>query len=84
MEAKMTSEGLLIPQEWLKHFIDFEVHHNDKAIVILPTQHTTTTLKNTPQKLTQVDPIWALGDDPVSDAVITDASVQHDDYLYHS
>lgn len=83
MQAKMTSEGLLIPQEWLQGFVDFEIHHSEKAIVILPAKHFIETVKKAktpfPDKL---DPLLMLGEEPIEEAEITDVSVNHDKYIY--
>lgn len=85
MEARMTPEGLLIPQEWLQSFVDFEIHHSDNAIVILPAKHLTARFKQTPLYRKPVpDPLWTLGEEPIEDSGLTDASVNHDQYLYHA
>jgi hypothetical protein len=38
MNATITTEGLLIPKEWLQHFGDIKIHRDDWVIIIMPTQ----------------------------------------------
>ncbi len=69
MKVKVTEQGLLIPKELLEGFQEFEVQKENHQIVLTPTE--------------EPDPIWQLGSNPIS-LGITDASENHDRYLYDS
>lgn len=67
MVAKVTNEGLLIPKELLGSAEEVQiVEEPGRIVVILEPDN---------------DPIWNLGKDPIQ-LDITDASVNHDKYIY--
>ncbi len=68
MKARVTQSGLLIPKSLLKGFDEVEIRQEQQKIIIIPLNS---------------DPIRNLGRTPL-DVCETDASEQHDDYLYPS
>ena len=69
MKLKVTTEGLIIPREFLEGFEEVEIQKKNGYILIIPT--------------TERDPILELGKHPVICGV-SDASESHDKYLYGS
>jgi hypothetical protein len=67
MRTDVTDEGLLIPKRLLEGINEVEIRKENGVIVIVP--------------LTMDDPILQLGKDPIDDDV-TNASVEHDRYIY--
>lgn len=67
MRTEVTDQGLLIPKRFLEGINEVEIRKENGVIVIVP--------------LPLDDPILQLGKDPIDDDV-TDASVEHDRYLY--
>jgi hypothetical protein len=67
MKLKVTTEGVIIPREFLEGFDEVEIHKKNGFILIIPT--------------TERDPILELGKHPVI-CGIPDASEYHDKYLY--
>ncbi|MFN8500060.1 MAG: hypothetical protein U0641_19575 [Anaerolineae bacterium] len=69
MRAKVTEQGVLIPKQWFEGVDEVEIRQEQSVIVVVP--------------VTDGDPIWELGADPVM-IDVEDASVNHDRYLYDS
>src|SRR2546430_82936 len=69
MKARVTSKGLNIPKRLLAKVSEVENRKKNGVIVVTPTG--------------KDDPIWNLGKEPVS-SDITDASENHDRYIYGS
>ena len=67
MRTDVTDQGLLIPKRFLEGINEVEIRKENGVIVIVP--------------LPIDDPILQLGKDPIDDDV-TDASVEHDRYIY--
>lgn len=67
MRTEVTEEGLLIPKRFLKGVTNVEIRKEDGVVLVIP--------------LPADDPILRLGQNPIDDDV-TDASVEHDKYLY--
>lgn len=67
MRTEVTDQGLLIPKEFLAGIKEVEIRKENGMILIVP--------------LPLNDPILQLGQDPIDDDV-TDASVDHDRYIY--
>jgi hypothetical protein len=79
MRAQITKDGLLVPRELLGEMDEGEVEilkESGGRLLILPGNGSRIGLRPTGE-----DPILSLGEDPVDDEV-TDASVNHDRYLY--
>ncbi len=79
MRTKITKEGLLIPRELLGEMGEGEVEVRKEAggrFIVIPNDG-----ENGERETAAEDPILSLGEDPVDDE-ITDASVNHDRYLY--
>lgn len=79
MKAKVTEEGLLVPKELLEGLGSEEVEIIEERgrVLILPSGGSLAVERGTGEE----DPIEGLGANPVDDD-ITDASVNHDRYLY--
>jgi len=69
MKAIVTEQGLLIPKQMLEGINEVEIRRENGVIVLVP--------------VSQEDPIFGVGQAPVP-AGTTDASVNHDRYLYGS
>lgn len=67
MRTEVTDQGLLIPKRFLEGIKEVEIRKENGLILIVP--------------LPANDPIFQLGQDPIDDDV-TDASVEHDRYIY--
>jgi len=67
MRTKVTEQGIFIPKQMLEGVKEVEIRKEKSVIVIVP--------------LSEEDPILQFGKDPIED-VVTDASVNHDKYLY--
>jgi len=67
MRTEVTDQGLLIPKRFLEGIKEVEIRKENGMILIVP--------------LPSNDPILQLGQDPIDDDV-TDASVEHDRYIY--
>ena len=67
MKMKVTKKGLVIPKHWLEGIDEVEIRKEQNMILILPVSAN--------------DPILQLGTQPVVGDV-SDASVNHDHYLY--
>jgi hypothetical protein len=67
MIAHVDEQGLLIPKLMLGNKSEVEIQEKPGCIVIVYDA--------------KADPIWSLGQDPIS-LDITDASINHDKYLY--
>lgn len=79
MRTRITKEGLLIPRALLEGMREGEVEVRKKAegtFVVVPAD-----AENGEREAAGEDPILSLGEDPVHDDA-TDASVNHDRYLY--
>ena len=68
MRTKVTENGVLIPKMWLEGVGEVEIQHTPDMILIVPVQ--------------THDPILNLGKQP-SLLDVEDASINHDQYLYH-
>lgn len=67
MRTEVTEEGLLIPKKFLEGIKEVEIRKENDLILIIPVP--------------SEDPICQLGQNPITDDV-TDASVNHDSYIY--
>lgn len=80
VKAKVTKEGLLIPREVAERALgegseEVEIFEEPGRLLISPAA------TPAPSRPGGGDPIFAMGEDPVDDG-ITDASTDHDRYLY--
>lgn len=66
MKTTVTEQGVLVPKKFLKGIKEVEIRKENSTILIVPVTE---------------DPIFALGSQPIADET-TDASEQHDAYLY--
>lgn len=69
MRTEVGDQGLLIPKQLLEGIKEVEIRKEGSLILVIPVP--------------AEDPILQLGNEPVTDNV-TDASVNHDRYLYRS
>lgn len=79
MRAKITKDGLMVPRELLGEMDEGEVEilkESGGRLLILPGNGS-----RVGRRPSGGDPILSLGEDPVDDEA-TDASVNHDRYLY--
>ncbi len=67
MRTQVTEQGIFIPKQMLEGVKEVEIRKEKSVIVIVP--------------ISEEDPILQFGKEPVED-VVTDASVNHDKYLY--
>jgi hypothetical protein len=67
MRTEVTEEGLLIPKKFLEGIKEVEIRKENDLILIIPVP--------------SEDPIYQLGQNPITDDV-TDASVNHNSYIY--
>lgn len=68
MKAKVTKQGVLIPKSLLEGIEEVEIHKENGFILVMP--------------VTVNDPVFNIGKHPIEDE-ITDASVNHDHYIYN-
>lgn len=76
IKTKVTAQGVLIPRQLLEGIEEVEIKKENNMITIMPTGQ----MDSNGSRL-QLDPIWNLGENPV-ECDISDASEQHDKYLY--
>ena len=69
MKVKVNQSGVLIPRKFLKGVKEVEIRPQNGLIVVVPVH--------------KKDPIFDIGKNPVKSGV-TDASVNHDKYIYGS
>lgn len=67
MKTKVTEKGVLVPKKFFKGITEVEIRKEDNLILVVPVTN---------------DPILQLGSEPIVDEA-TDASENHDRYLYH-
>ncbi len=67
MKTEVTEQGITIPKQFLGGAKEVEIRREKNYIIVIP--------------LSGEDPILRFGKNPVSDK-ITDASVNHDEYIY--
>lgn len=67
MKAKVTKRGVTVPKELLEGMDEVEMYRQDGAVIIVSSR--------------DKDPVFEIGDNPIDDE-ITDASVNHDHYIY--
>ena len=67
MRTKITDEGVNLPRQWFEGATEVDIQRENGRVVVVP--------------VVEVDPIATLGQDPIESGV-TDASVNHDRYLY--
>ena len=67
MKTEVTEQGIMIPKHLLEGVKEVEIRREKNYILVIP--------------LFGEDPILRFGVNPVSDNV-TDASINHDDYIY--
>ena len=67
MKTEVTEQGIIIPRHYLGSAKEVEIRREKNYILVIP--------------LSGEDPIWRFGKNPVSDK-ITDASENHDKYIY--
>lgn len=68
MKAKVTEKGVLIPKRFLEGIEEVEIRKENGFIVVVPVM--------------TGDPVFNIGKHPIEDE-ITDASVNHDHYIYN-
>jgi hypothetical protein len=69
MKAKVTEQGVLIPKLMLEGIEEVEIRKENGFILVMPVPiH---------------DPVFNMGKHPIEDE-ITDASVNHDRYIYNT
>ncbi len=78
MLAEVTTQGLLIPPALLGNASKVEILREQDRLVITPVS-----AAGGEEGWPADDPIWQLGQNPVDDE-IEDASVNLDQYLYHT
>lgn len=76
IKTKVTAQGVLIPRQLLEGIEEVEIKKENGVITIMPMEQ-----MNSNGSCSQHDPIWNLGENPV-ECDISDASGQHDKYLY--
>lgn len=82
MRMRVTTEGLRIPQSFLRDLAEVDIRWRDGGIVIMPVTATAATAaEDTYPIIPDDDPIYDLGKDPI-DMGITDASVNFDKYIH--
>jgi virulence-associated protein VagC len=69
LTAKVTEQGVVIPREWFAGVEEVEIRRENGRVVVDPIVSR------------KDDPIWQLGKNPI-DIDLTDASVNHDRYIY--
>jgi hypothetical protein len=69
MKTKVTDQGVLLPKQWFDDVEEVEIRKEQNVILIMLSGFT--------------DPILELGTQPVI-CDVTDASTNHDHYLYGS
>ncbi len=84
IRARVTEEGLLIPREVAERALgegseEVEIFEEPGRRLISPADKSGEAGEEGADKK---DPILSLGEDPVEDTEATDASVNHDRYLY--
>lgn len=67
MKTEVTEQGINIPKQFFEGVREVEIRREKNYILVIP--------------LASEDPILRFGKNPVSDNV-TDASINHDDYIY--
>jgi len=67
MRTQVTEQGIFIPKQMLEGVKEVEIRKEKSVIVIVP--------------ISEEDPILQFGKEPIED-VVTDASVNHDKYIY--
>jgi hypothetical protein len=85
IKATMTKEGLLVPREVAERVFgegseELEISEEPGRLLISPVRGAGESRKGRADD--GGDPILSLGEDPVEDPGATDASVNHDRYLY--
>lgn len=68
MKAKVTEKGVLIPKRLLENIDEVEIRKENGIILVMPVP--------------DFDPVFNIGKHPV-DVDITDASVNHNRYIYN-
>lgn len=66
MKTKVTDRGVIVPKKFLKGVHEVEIRKENSIILVVPITD---------------DPILGLGSQPIRDE-ITDASENHDEYVY--
>jgi virulence-associated protein VagC len=84
-KARITKDGLLIPKDVAERALgeghdEVEIVEEPGRLLISPADESGDTRGGRADE--GEDPILALGEDPVEDPGATDASVNHDRYLY--
>jgi virulence-associated protein VagC len=84
-KARITKDGLLIPKDVAERALgegheEVEIVEEPGRLLISPASESGEAREG--QVDGGKDPILALGEDPVDDPEVTDASVNHDRYLY--
>jgi virulence-associated protein VagC len=68
MKTKVTEQGVLVPKGMLEGVEEVEIREQDGLVIIVP--------------VARQDPVFNIGKNPIDDD-ITDASVNHDRYIYN-
>lgn len=68
MKINVTEQGALIPKEFLVGVKEVEIRRENNLLIIFPT-------------IKEEDPMWGLGEDPIS-LEVADDSENCDAYLY--
>ncbi len=85
IRVKITEEGLLIPKEVAERALgqgseEVEIFEEPGRLLISPAGTAREAQKGGAGE--RGDPILSLGEDPMEDPEVSDASVNHDRYLY--
>lgn len=73
MKAKVTSQGVLLPEHLFNGAELVEIHEQDGSIILTPISDG--------DEAISIDPILNLGSNPIEMDEVGDASVNHDRYL---
>lgn len=85
MKAIVDENGVLIPKTMLVGVSQVEIRREDGVIIVTPCAPEGVAVDLAGLKTREEcpdDPIWQWGSDPIVDDGVTDASVNHDRYLY--
>lgn len=82
----MVTIELQIPEDVCRNFnIAFPAEQRNTVITELMRRAVAEAgVRKQKQAHSATDPLWTLGEEPVEDSGLTDASVNHDRYLYQS
>lgn len=76
----VTDAGVVIPKAWFGDATEVEINQENGHLVIMPVS--SLNQPNTIEPFSAEDPIWRLGENPITIEGISDASTNLDKYLY--